>query len=68
MLRSNGGGDLSRDGPFIELLLLEGKREGVDRALGGALGQVGHGRRVHPAREEDREGHVTGEMEPQSLL
>ena len=40
----------------------------MDGALGGALGQVGHDRRVHPTGEEDRQGHVAGEVEPQPLL
>ena len=38
-------------GPSFELVLLEGQREGVDRALGRALGQVGDDRRVHAAGE-----------------
>ena len=68
VLGPDGGGDPPRDGPLVELLLLEGQGEGVDGALGGALGQVGHDRRVHAAGEEDRQGHVAGEVEPQPLL
>ena len=42
VLGPDGGGDPPRDRPLVELLLLEGQREGVDGALGRALGQVGH--------------------------
>jgi hypothetical protein len=64
VLGPNGGGDPPRDGPLVELLFLEGQGEGVNWALGGALGQVGHDRRVHAAGEEDRQGHIAGEVEP----
>jgi hypothetical protein len=34
VLGPNGGGDLSCDGPLVQLVLLEGQCEGVDAALG----------------------------------
>ena len=37
-------------------------------APGGALGQVGHRRRVDAAGEEDRQRHVAGQVEPHALL
>ena len=49
MLGPDGGGNLPSDRPFVELLLLEGKGERVDGALGGALGKVRHDRRVNAA-------------------
>ena len=42
VLGTDGGGDLPRDRPLVELLLLKGEGESVDGALGCALGQVGH--------------------------
>ena len=68
VLGTDGGGDPPRDRPLVELLLLKGEGEGVDGALGCALGQVGHGRRIDPTGEEDRQRHVAGEVQPQSLL
>src|SRR5262249_59662596 len=61
-------GGRPRDGSLIELLLPGGRGEGVDGALGGALGEVGHERRVYAAREEDRQRHVAGKVEPEPLL
>src|SRR6516162_9927222 len=68
VLGANGGGDPSRDRPLVELVLLKGQGEGVDRALGGALSQVGDDRRINAAGEQDRQWHVAGEVKPQPLL
>ncbi len=65
---ANGGGDAAGDGPLVQLALLEGQGEGVDRALSGALREVRYGRRVHAAGKKHRERHVAGEVKPQPFL